>query len=158
MRIIEKPVIILAAWLCAAVIFAPFALAAEQGAGNMQVQPAGGMMRNQSGLAPPMGGNGPGGMGDGNMTRFGNSTMTPPGLRDFGNMTASDSTMMQHGPGGIGDGNMTAPPDAPGYGQGTEGGMARSGGQSTGKSQQQSQDDTIASLISQLQALLVNKE
>ena len=108
---------------------------------------------------------GPGGFrSDGNMT--------PP---DFGNMTATDmkggpgmhgnSTMSSGNltpPGGAGNwqgnGNLTAPPDRSDGVQGGQNEAQSSGNQPSSQATQQSKEDVIASLISQLQALLSGKK
>jgi hypothetical protein len=104
----------------------------------------------------------------GNMTHpeFGNQTfgnMTAPefGNQTFGNMTAPDmhdnSTQMHHRSDNQTATNATPPSDGQGNAQGGQNQPASSSGQSTTQAQQQSKDDVITSLISQLQALLSGK-
>jgi hypothetical protein len=101
----------------------------------------------------------------------GDGNMTPP---DFGNMTATDlkggpgmhgnSTMSSGNmtaPGGAGNwqgnGNMTAPPDRPDGVQEDQNQGQDSGNQQATKVQQQTKEDMVTSLISQLQVLLSGK-
>jgi hypothetical protein len=114
---------------------------------------------------------GPGnGMMNGNMTSTDFGNMTRPAFDDqafriqtSGNMTApgmhGNSTQMHRGPPGnqtlsI---NATPPSDGQGNGPGGQTHPSDSSGQSSTQTQQQSNDDVIASLISQLQALLSGK-
>jgi len=222
MKILTRPVIVLLALWCTAVLLVPGALGADQGTGGMQAPGGSGHGNNQmqvppsgspgmSGApggssgqgsangeelsGPPSGGMGRGNMTatmgegirerDGNMTRtdFGNMTagdarggpgqngygnMTPP---DFGNMTAGNltpregmpgnSTQLRHFPGNQSSDNLTAPANLPSDGENTPGQGRQAGSLSSGQlqqqAQQQSKDDVIASLISQLQALLSGK-
>lgn len=79
----------------------------------------------------------------------GNMTMGQPPGEMYGNMTTG------HGPGGF-SANMTPPSGAPADGQSPGGGVLESN--VADKGGQQSKDDLIASLISQLQALLSEKK
>ena len=121
---------------------------------------------------------GPGsGMGGGNMTSmdFGNTTrpefddrafgnMTPPefGNQTFGNMTApgmhGNSTQMHRGPGNLALTNATPRSDGQGNEPGGQTQPTSYGVPSATQAQQQSKEDVIASLISQLQALLSGKK
>ena len=151
--------------------------------GQMQAPPSGGM--GAGNMTPPEGiGDGNMTMGErpmngfGNSTGFGgpggmqeNSTMTRP---DFGNMTAPDFGTMPAGnmtaPGMHGNithhafenetrVNGTAPADRPAdNGPGDKSTNSPTGSSSTTLANQQSKDDVIASLITQLQALLSGKK
>ena len=90
------------------------------------------------------------------MNQTGN--MTPPdrmdgsGMHEVGNTTPPE-------PRGETAGNTTAPAMGPGFGQGDRNQTQTSGDQVVPmQTQQQSKDDVIASLISQLQALLSGKK
>ena len=133
MIILTRPIIVLLALWCTAVLLVPGALGADLGTGGMQA-PGGSEHGNNPMQAPPSGGHGTsgapggndrqgsangdaftappsGGMERGNMTatggpgsRQGNRNMTPA---EFSDMTASE---LRGGAGMNGDGNMT-PPD-----------------------------------------------
>jgi hypothetical protein len=93
---------------------------------------------------------------------FGNMTAPEFGNQTFGNMTApglhGNSTQMHRGPGNQTlSTNATPPSDGQDNGPGGQNQHTSSGDQSSTQAQQQSKDDVIASLISQLQALLSGK-
>jgi hypothetical protein len=106
--------------------------------------------------------NGPGGwMGNGNMTHpeFMNQTTDirgGPGI--MGNNTLMHGGPMHGGPGNQTYDTTTATDNGLGNGQGGQNPAPPSSDQSLGSSQQQSKDDLIASLISQLQVLLSGKK
>ena len=234
MKILTRPVLVLMAFWCMAVLLVPAALGADQSTGTMQMQagpgnghgsqgntnqiqapPSGGQggssgqgepgaqdgSSSQQGSgnggqmsAPPSDGTGTGNMtapqgrggmqGDGNITppdfsnltagniqggpgMQGDGNMTPP---DFGNLTAGNqtpradngmhgnSTQMRHGPGNQSFDNTTAPVNFPDGSDGSQNTASQSGNQPASQAQQQSGEDVIGSLISQLQALLSGKK
>jgi len=142
------------------------------GAGNTTLKepPTGdfGNMTRTCGPGSGMGGGNMMSMDFGNTTRpefddlaFGNMTHPEFGNQTFGNMTApvrhGNSTQVHSGPGNQTLTNATPPLDGQGNAQGGQTQPASSGAQSTTQALQQSKDDLIASLISQLQALLSGK-
>jgi len=139
------------------------------GAGNqtMQEPPSGnfGNMTRNGGPGNGMMNGNMTSMDIGNLTRpafddqaFRNMTASEFGNQTFGNMTApsmyGNSTQMHRGPGNQTFSNTTPLSDSQANGPGGENLPSASSGQSSTQIQQQSKDDVIASLISQLQALL----
>jgi len=107
---------------------------------------------------------GPGGFrGDGNITPPDSGNMTATGMRGgpgmHGNSTMSSGNLTAPGGAGNwqGNGTMTAPPDRPDGVQGDQNPGQDSGNQQATKAQQQTKEDLVASLISQLQALMSGK-
>jgi hypothetical protein len=128
-----------------------------------------GNMTRTGGPGSGMGGGNMTSMDFGNMTRpefddqaFGNMTSPEFGNQTIGNMTApgmhGNSTQMHRGPGKQTLSNATPPSDGQGNAQGGQIQPASSGVQSSTQAQPQSKEDVIASLISQLQALLSGKK